>query len=59
LTEAIHDSKNVRKAPIISELHEKAKANVLFELGETNFKKILTDKQPLPLEQAVSEVLAI
>jgi hypothetical protein len=60
LAEAIHDSKGVRKAPIIMELHEKIKANALLELGEARFKKILADdKQPIPLEQAVSEVLAI
>src|SRR5258706_91013 len=59
LAEALHDSKEVRKAPIIEELHEKMKAEVLSVVGEDTLKEETADKQSYSLEQAVNEAMAI
>jgi len=59
MAEAIHDSKGVRRAPIINDLHEKRRAKVRSQLGENNFKAIWAEQQSVSFEQAVSDVLAL
>jgi hypothetical protein len=59
LAEALQESKGVRKAPIIEELHEKMKAKVLTIVGEDAFKKEAANKLSISLEQAVNEALGL
>jgi len=59
MVEAIHDYKGVREAPVIKPLHEKLRENVRSHLGDAKFKTIVSQKQVISLEQAVSEALAL
>lgn len=59
MAEAMHDLKGVRNAPIITSLHEKRKAKVRAQLGESKFKALSAEKRSISFEQAVSEALAL
>jgi predicted ATPase/transcriptional regulator with XRE-family HTH domain len=59
MADAIHDSKDVRGAPIINDLHEKRRAKVRSRLGENSLKALRAQIQSISLEQAVNEVMAL